>query len=530
MNCTVYLFGKIGEEYIQYPFGDNIFLNEKECVDPSSRFVIQQKNNLICYKYIYHGTSFHVGLCVVYNGVVAFDVHNLFTTLEYLFDEKVLKDTALFDSHVLPKVDVFQKASESLQGVVDFFERTLSNSDFSYSALQDIGTSIKQQDSINLSSDKLRNEELTNALQKYEKVIVSKENKTQPINTLSAIDRIQNESNEWTQKAKDYDSSFEKKILIVLILLIIVTAFCSPYFKLKSPKAQVKEQIDNIWVQIHAINRTREQLSRKLSSIKDSINIIDDEVSAISQQLDLLESIQERNKPRRTFSVGGAEFTMIRVTGGKFMMGSNNGQDDESPTHYVTLRNFYIAETEVTQELWREVMRSNPSSSTRDSYPVTNVSWSDCLNFVKSLNDKTGLSFALPTEAQWEFAARGGNKSRGYKYSGSDSYSAVANCVEYSFWGDLFGYSNTLDYVKSYSSNELGIYDMSGNVWEWCYDSYAYYSYSEQKNPVNDNGENRIIRGGGYKNTSSYCRSTYRGYKKYSESADNIGFRLVLNE
>ena len=313
-------------------------------------------------------------------------------------------------------------------------------------------------------------------------------------------------------------------------MLIIVTAFCVPYFKLKSPKAQVKEQIDNIWGQIHAINRTREQLSRELSSIRDSINIIDDEVSAISQELDLLVSIQERNKSRRTFSVGGAEFTMIRVTGGKFVMGSNNGQDDESPTHYVTLRNFYIAETEVTQELWREVMRSNPSSNTRDSYPVTNVSWSDCLNFVKSLNDKTGLSFALPSEAQWEFAARGGNKSRGYKYSGSDSYSAVANCVEYSFWGDLFGYSNTLDYVKSYSSNELGIYDMSGNVWEWCYDSYGYYSYSEQKNPVNDSGENRVIRGGGYKNTSSYCRSTYRGYKKYSESAENIGFRLVLNE
>lgn len=175
-------------------------------------------------------------------------------------------------------------------------------------------------------------------------------------------------------------------------------------------------------------------------------------------------------------------------------------------------------------------MHSNPSSSTGYERPVTNVSWIDCMIFVRNLNEMTGLSFALPTEAQWEFAARGGNNSRGYKYSGSDSYSAVANCVEYSFWGELLGYSNTVDYVASHSSNELGIYDMSGNVWEWCYDTYGDYSYSEQKNPSNGGGEQMVIRGGGYKNTPSYCRSTYRGSKNYSESADNIGFRLVLNE
>ena len=150
---------------------------------------------------------------------------------------------------------------------------------------------------------------------------------------------------------------------------------------------------------------------------------------------------------------------------------------------------------------------------------------------MRKLNEKTGLMFSLPTEAQWEYAARGGNKSRGYKYSGSNTCSSVANCVEYSFWGELLGYSNSVDYVSSHSPNELGIYDMSGNVWEWCLDDYRVYSSADVVDPMKNTITKKVIRGGGFKNTSDQCRSTYRGSREMDDaSADNIGFRIVLNE
>ena len=178
----------------------------------------------------------------------------------------------------------------------------------------------------------------------------------------------------------------------------------------------------------------------------------------------------------QTFTVGGVSFTMVKVEGGTFKMGATSEQgsdvyDNEKPAHSVTLSSYYIGQTEVTQELWQAVMGSNYKGAKR---PVECVSWNDCQEFISKLNEKTGKNFRLPTEAEWEYAARGG-KSGGTKYSGSNTIGDVA------WYTDNSG--GTTHDVATKRANELGIYDMSGNVWEWCSDWYGDYSSSSQSNP-----------------------------------------------
>ncbi len=212
----------------------------------------------------------------------------------------------------------------------------------------------------------------------------------------------------------------------------------------------------------------------------------------------------------QTVTVGNVTFTMIGVEGGTFTMGATSEQrrdayGDEKPAHQVTLGDYCIGETEVTQALWREVMGSNPSHWKGDNLPVENVSWEDCQEFVRKLNARTGKRFRLPTEAEWEYAARGGSKSRGYKYSGSNNLGKVA-------WYD--GNSGRQTHpVKTKHPNELGIYDMSGNVWEWCQDWYgsSYYSSSPQSNPTGANsGSYRVLRGGSWNDIARCCRVANR--------------------
>ena len=206
----------------------------------------------------------------------------------------------------------------------------------------------------------------------------------------------------------------------------------------------------------------------------------------------------------KTFTVNGVSFEMVFVAGGTFQMGSYVGKDDEKPVHSVTLSDYYIGQTEVTQELWQAVMGSNPSYFKGAKNPVSMVSWKDCQKFIRKLNRLTGGSFRLPTEAEWEYAARGGNKSRGYKYSGSDDLGSVA------WYKDNSG--REVHPVGSKSPNELGLYDMSGNVWEWCSDWIGSYPSSPQTNPTGaSSGSNRVVRGGSYCFEESYCRSALRG-------------------
>jgi serine/threonine protein kinase len=199
------------------------------------------------------------------------------------------------------------------------------------------------------------------------------------------------------------------------------------------------------------------------------------------------------------------DYEVVDVAGGTFMMGNNQ----------VTLNSFQIGKYEVTQALWKAVMGNNPSSNSGcDNCPVENVSWEDCQLFIDILNKKTGKKYRLPTDAEWEYAARGGNKSKGYKYSGSNDINEVA-------WFD--GNSeNKTHIVGKKEANELGIYDMSGNVWEWCSDWYGDYSKSNSSNPVE-----RVIRGGSWYSNAEYCLVAYRYYGYPGGRNDNRGFRLL---
>ena len=227
-----------------------------------------------------------------------------------------------------------------------------------------------------------------------------------------------------------------------------------------------------------------------------------------------------------TITANGVSFNMIKVQGGTFTMGCTGEQggdcyNDETPVHLVTLTEFYIGEIEVTQALWQAVMGNNPSYSKGDNLPVENVSWDDCQAFIRKLNQLTGHNFRLPTEAEWEYAARGGNKSCGYKYAGSNAIGAVA-------W-----YSNNsnswIHPVKTKSPNELGLYDMSGNVWEWCADWYGGYSSDSQTNPQGPStGSYRVSRGGSWYDYARCCRVSHRSRCTPGIRDKYLGFRLAL--
>ena len=228
----------------------------------------------------------------------------------------------------------------------------------------------------------------------------------------------------------------------------------------------------------------------------------------------------------QTITVKGVSFDMVYVEGGSFDMGAtyeqvDNALDNEKPVHRVTLSGYYIGMYEVTQELWEAVMGSNPSYHAASQYPVESVSWNDCKEFVSRLSSLTGMIFRLPTEAEWEYAARGGNKSLHYKYSGSDNIDDVA------WYWDNSGKKTHA--VGTKSPNELGIYDMSGNVWEWCSDRYGDYSAGAQTNPQGPSaGSDRVLRGGRWGSRARYCRVSNRDYGDPGNSLSRSGLRLVL--
>ena len=217
---------------------------------------------------------------------------------------------------------------------------------------------------------------------------------------------------------------------------------------------------------------------------------------------------------------------MVRVEGGTFTMGATSEQgsdayDREKPAHQVTLSAFSIGKYEVTQEEWEAVMGNNPSNFKGAKRPVEQVSWNDCQDFINKLNSLTGMNFRLPTEAEWEFAARGGTTSNGYKYAGDNSLSNVA-------WYDDNSGSTTHD-VGQKSPNELGLYDMSGNVWEWCQDWYGSYSSSSQIDPKGaSSGSGRVYRGGSWCHYARDCRVSDRFSLAPSYQFNYLGFRLAL--
>jgi len=224
----------------------------------------------------------------------------------------------------------------------------------------------------------------------------------------------------------------------------------------------------------------------------------------------------------------GLNIEMVDVRGGTFTMGCTPEQgsdcrDNEKPPRSVSLSDFSIGKYEVTQAQWKAVMGSNPSRFQGcDDCPVEKVSWNDVQEFIQKLNAQTGKTYRLPTEAEWEYAARGGSQSQGYQYAGGNNLDEVA-------WHGGNSGSKTHK-VGSKAPNELGIYDMSGNVWEWCSDWYGDYTPEAQTNPTGPNsGSFRVLRGGSwYFNYALYFRSAYRDFFNPNLASSIIGFRLVV--
>ena len=229
-------------------------------------------------------------------------------------------------------------------------------------------------------------------------------------------------------------------------------------------------------------------------------------------------------------TVNGVTFTMVYVEAGTFTMGATDEQlgdalPDEYPAHEVTLSfDYYIAQTEVTRELWLAVMGELPERTANGELqcPVTNVTHFDCALFVDYLSQMTGKVFRMPTEAEWEYAARGGKFSRGYKYAGSDDIQEVA-------WYTA-GAGAGLHPVALKAANELGLYDMSGNASEWCQDWYVLYDSQPQTNPIGpESGQFNVHRGGGYLQTASMCRVASRNSLSPYKGSEDLGLRIVMN-
>ena len=247
---------------------------------------------------------------------------------------------------------------------------------------------------------------------------------------------------------------------------------------------------------------------------------IKDVTAAIEHQLE-----EHQASPANEFNVNGAKFSVVKVEGGTFMMGAARtdgfSSTVEKPQHEVTVDSFKIAKTPVTQGLWIAVMGTNPSLHKGDQMlPIENVSWEDVQVFINRLNAITGKNFRLPTEAEWEYAARGGNKDDDGHFSGG-------TLDDVAWYAGNSG--NQPHPVGTKQPNELGIYDMSGNVDEWVNDWYAAYTAVHQYNPTGPaSGSLKVFRGGNYGNVGKQCRVNYRYMAEPSKKAGTRGFRLAL--
>jgi formylglycine-generating enzyme required for sulfatase activity len=265
-----------------------------------------------------------------------------------------------------------------------------------------------------------------------------------------------------------------------------------------------------------------------VSALNEWIRKCDDAIQRVNEIVREKTDADRRAKEK----ADAMNIEMVYVQGGTFMMGCIGEQgsdcwDGEKPAHQVTLSSFYIGQYEVTQAQWKAVMGSNPSNFKGDNLPVEMVSWNDAQEFIRKLNAQTGKRYRLPTEAEWEYAARGGSKSRGYKYSGSNTLGNVA------WYNDNSG--RDTHPVGKKLPNELGIYDMSGNVSERCSDWYGAYPASAQNNPTGaSSGDYRVERGGNFASDGDCDRVAYRGFYYFSnhklpDASPYVGFRLACS-
>ncbi len=330
----------------------------------------------------------------------------------------------------------------------------------------------------------------------------------------------------------------QKKTDYMKKLYVLVLVFCTAF--MGTAAAQRPDPIKDEERKAAAAKQAKRLADeRKAAAAKQAKRLADERKATEAKQAKRLEDERKAAEAKRlaaakkpatlTETAFGANIAMLYVEGGSFTMGCTSEQgsdcyDNEKPAHTVSLSNFYIGKYEVTQAQWKAVMGTNPSYFNNcDQCPVEQVSWDDIQDFIRKLNQQTGKTYRLPTEAEWEYAARGGNKSKGYKYAGSNTVRDVAVYEDNS--------SSKTSPVGGKLANELGIHDMSGNVWEWCADWYDgnYYANSSVSNPRGpSSGYRRVLRGGGWIYTARRCRVAFRGSLDPAfESKDN-GFRLVL--
>ena len=272
-------------------------------------------------------------------------------------------------------------------------------------------------------------------------------------------------------------------------------------------------------------------ISNNPSDFDPQMDVNGDGLANIADASDLIDMLLTGATPHPepvTVDVNGVTFVMVPVQGGSFMMGATPDETgyasrNEFPAHKVTLSGYYISQTEVTWEQWLAVTESDIASFDGDLHgPVVNVNLIDCCKFVDKLTELTGKVFRMPTEAEWEFAARGGAGGIHYLFSGSDDADKVAW-----YYDNSDGMPHT---VATKSPNSLGIYDMSGNVLEWCQDFYSWYDGAPQVNPVGpESGYTNVVRGGGWDWDSMSCRVTCRCSYDPLERANNLGMRVVMN-
>ena len=298
--------------------------------------------------------------------------------------------------------------------------------------------------------------------------------------------------------------------------------------KYQNDLQKLKEDLKKKNDECQSLETSNRESQKEINSLQETIKILQEKINSLEVELEKYKSSFDSKKEMpqvETIPIPGTNvaFNMVHVEGGMFMMGANASDDDakdnEKPAHQVVLSDYWIGETQVTQELWEAVMGDNPSLFTVDpNCPVENVSWVDCKAFISKLNKLTGKNFRLPTEAEWEFAARGGNNSKGYIYAGSNYIRDVA------WYKDNSG--KKTNPVGDLVPNELGLYDMSGNVWEWCQDKFEDYSITQAQPKT---GVEYVVRGGAWFSPVINCRVSFRYGFKPSYTDTDLGLRLALS-
>ena len=270
-----------------------------------------------------------------------------------------------------------------------------------------------------------------------------------------------------------------------------------------------------------------DKLLNNANTYSESAYDVNGDGTVTAADITALYDVMLNGEPSNTteYTVNGVTFAMVNVEGGTFTMGANagdtNASDNENPAHQVTVGAFAMGQTEVTQALWQAVMGTNPSHFVDANKPVEKVSWDDCQEFIAKLNEMTGKNFRLPTESEWEFAARGGNKSNNNLYAGSNDIAQVA------WYDDNSGDISQI--VATKAANELGLFDMTGNVWEWCSDWFGDYSADEQTNPAGPaTGEETLLRGGIWCSSAKKCRNSKRFGAAPDFADDDMGLRLAM--